>query len=111
MTTLRVVARDSTTIRYNAGMARGWESKAVEEQIQARNDAAQETGKVHLNRAQRELQSRREGLLLSRKRTVVMLESARDEGFRKLQQQALEHLDAEIAALEIPAEARKAVGG
>jgi len=98
-------------VRYNAGMARGWESKAVEDQIQARNDAAQETGKVQLNQADRELQARREGLLLSRKRTLVMLESTRDEGFRKLQQQALDYLDGEIAALENSAEARKAAGG
>jgi hypothetical protein len=92
-------------------MARGWESKAVEEQIQARNDAAQETKKIQLNRAQLELRARREGLLLSRKRTVSLLESTRDEGFRKLQQQTLDFLDAEIASLENPAEARKAVGG
>jgi hypothetical protein len=111
MPTLIVAGRDLTAFRYNAGMARGWESKAVEEQIQARNDAAQETGKVQLNRAERELQARREGLLLSRKRTAAMLESSRDEAFRKLQQQALDFLDAEIAALEKPVEARKAVGG
>jgi hypothetical protein len=83
-----------------AGMARGWESKSVEEQIEARNSEAQETEKPKLNQKQRELQARKESLMLSRKRTVAMLESARNQGFRELQQKTLEHLDAEIAALE-----------
>jgi len=82
------------------GMARGWESKSVEDQIEARNSAATETGKPKLNRLQRELRARRESLLLSRKRTEAMLQTARDEGFRRLQERTLEHLDAELAALE-----------
>jgi len=82
------------------GMARGWESKSVEDQIEARNSAAPETGKPKLNRLQRELRARRESLLLSRKRTEAMLQTARDEGFRRLQERTLEHLDAELAALE-----------
>jgi hypothetical protein len=82
------------------GMARGWESKSVEDQIEARNTAAPEAGKPQLNRLQRELRARRESLMLSRKRTEAMLQSSRDEAFRRLQQRTLEHLDAELAALE-----------
>ena len=89
------------------GMARGWESKSVEDQIEARNSAAPETGKPKLNRLQRDLQARRESLLLSRKRTETMLQTARDEGFRRLQQRTLEHLDAELATLEIPENSKK----
>jgi len=82
------------------GMARGWESKSVEEQIEAHNTAAPETGKPKINRLQLQVRARRESLMLSRKRTVAMLQSSRDEGFRKLQQRTLEHLDAELATLE-----------
>jgi len=81
-------------------MARGWESKSVEEQISAREAEAQRSAKTTFTPQQRELQSKRDGLVLQRTRTLAMLQSARDERFRLQQQQALAHLDAEIAALD-----------
>ena len=87
-------------IGYNAGMARGWESKSVEEQISARDAEAQRSAKVTFSPQQRELQSKRQGLLLMRTRTLSAIQSARDEVYRKQQEHALAHLDAELAELE-----------
>ena len=81
-------------------MARGWESKSVEDQISAREAEAQRSEKTTFTPQQRELQSRRDGLLLLRTRTLSTLQSARDEGYRKQQERALAHLDAELAALD-----------
>jgi len=81
-------------------MARGWESKSVEDQISAREAEAQRSAKTSFTPQQRELQSKRDGLLLQRTRTLAMLQSTRDERYRRQQEQALTHLDAELAALE-----------
>jgi hypothetical protein len=81
-------------------MARGWESKSVEDQISAREAEAQRSAKTSFTPQERELQSKRDGLLLQRTRTLAMLQSTRDERFRRQQEQALAHLDAELAALD-----------
>jgi hypothetical protein len=81
-------------------MARGWESKSVEEQISAREAEAQRSAKTTLTPKQRELQSRRDGLLLMRTRTLSALQSARNETYRQQQEGALAHLDAQLAELE-----------
>jgi hypothetical protein len=97
---LRKVIRGCSPIGYNAEMARGWESKSVEEQISAREAEAQRSAKTTFTPQQRELQSRRDGLLLMRTRTLSAIQSARDEVYRKQQEHALAHLDAELAQLE-----------
>ena len=81
-------------------MARGWESKSVEEQMNAREAEAQRSAKVTYTPQQRELQSKKDGLLLMRTRTLSAMQSTRDEGYRKQQEHALAHLDAELAELE-----------
>ena len=79
-------------------MARGWESKAVEDQI-----AAAEERKAAQARARTpeevERESRRQGLLLSRTKIVRDIENARDERHRASLQKALEFIDAQIATL------------
>jgi hypothetical protein len=80
-------------------MARGWESKSVEDQISAREAEAQRSAKAQVSRQQRELQSRRDGLMLLRTRTMSAIQSAQDVGYRKQQEHALAHLDAELAQL------------
>ena len=90
----------SSTIRYTAVMARGWESKSVEDQISAREAEAQRSAKVTFTPQQREIQSKRDGLLLLRIRTLSTLQSAQDARYRKQQEHALAHLDAELAALD-----------
>jgi hypothetical protein len=80
-------------------MARGWESKSVEEQISAREAEAQRSTKTTFTPEQRKLQSKRDGLLLMRTRTLAALQSARNETYRQQLERALAHLDALLAEL------------
>jgi hypothetical protein len=79
-------------------VARGWESKAVEDQI-----AASEERKSAAKRAptpeEIERESRRQGLLLSRAKIAGDLDRARDERHRATLQQALEYIDSQIGRL------------
>jgi len=59
-------------------MARGWESKSVEDQIGAAEAAKSDRAKPALTPAERDRQARRDGLLLSRARVVKELESTAD---------------------------------
>ena len=85
---------------YNASMARGWESKSVEEQISAREAESQRSAKTTFTPQQRELQSKRDGLLLLRARTLATIQATRNESYRKQQEHALAHLDSELAELD-----------
>ena len=82
-------------------MARGWESKSVEDQIRARESESQKTTPAKVTAKQRELQSRRDGLLLMRTRTLSAIQSARSEAYRQQLEHALAHIDAQLAALEV----------
>ena len=79
-------------------MARGWESKSVEDQI-----AASEERKSAVKRAptpdELERESRRQGLLLSRAKIAGDIERARDERHRAALQQALDYIDSQIDSL------------
>ena len=81
-------------------MARGWESKAVEADIETAASAGKDDGKEHLSPAQIEVMRRREGLLLSRSRVLQELETTRNERYRKMCQETLAHLEAELVKLE-----------
>ena len=81
-------------------MARGWESKSVEEQIRERAAESEKSAKTRLSARQRELQTKRDGLLLIRARTLTAIQTARNESYRQQQERALEHIDAQLAALE-----------
>jgi hypothetical protein len=82
-------------------MARGWESKSVEDQISAREAEAQRSTKTSFTAEQRELQSKRDGLLLNRTRTVAAIQSTRNETYRQQLERALAHLDAQLAELDV----------
>jgi hypothetical protein len=79
-------------------VARGWESKAVEDQIAAseeRRSAAKDArGPDELER-----ESRRQGLLLSRAKIAGDIERARDERHRSALQHALDYIDSQIDSL------------
>jgi hypothetical protein len=81
-------------------MARGWESKSVEDQINERSAAAQATEKQKLTRAEAEHRKKREGILLDRSRITTALESTRDERYRALLARTLAHLDSQLADLD-----------
>ena len=80
-------------------MARGWESKAVEDQIAASEDRKAVASKRARTPDELARESRRQGLLLSRAKIVGDMQKARDERHRKALQQALDYIDAQITSL------------
>jgi hypothetical protein len=85
--------------RRGRKMARGWESKAVEAQIEA-SEARKRGGDKDPGAQQRERQAKRDSLLLSRTCVLHDLETARHERHRQLLRAALEHLDAQLSELD-----------
>jgi hypothetical protein len=81
-------------------MARGWESKTVESQIETAQEELSKRDRPGLTRAEAELQRKRDGLLLSRKRVLGDLAATTNERRRRMLQDALAHLDKDIAALD-----------
>ncbi len=80
-------------------MARGWESKAVEAQIETA-EATNASNKTRLTPEEREKSQRRESLLLSRNRVQKDLEQSSNPRYRKMLSDALAHLDGELAQLD-----------
>jgi hypothetical protein len=80
-------------------MARGWESKSIESQIEAADAERQMLRRKQLASAQIELQRKKESLLLSRTRVMHEIESAQNEGYKTILQKALADLDAKLAQL------------
>ena len=80
-------------------MARGWESKSVEEQISAKEADRKTQKKAPLAADETQLRSKREGLVLSRTRTIAALESAKDERYRAILRTALADLEKQISEL------------
>ena len=80
-------------------MARGWESKDVEAQLEAKETLAVNLSKSQQRAevARRDLE--RNGLNLSRVRIVNELENATNPNHRKSLEAALAHLDRKIAEL------------
>lgn len=78
-------------------MARGWESKSVESQIE--DAEARKNLGVALAPEERAAQQKRQGLELSRKRVLHDLETATSPVRRASLEQALAFLEAEIATL------------
>jgi hypothetical protein len=79
-------------------VARGWESKSVEDQINERE--AQKLLKKKPTPQDIERDSKRQSILLARSRTTAAMESARDERYRALLKRTLDHLDAELKKLD-----------
>lgn len=80
-------------------MARGWESKSVEQQQQERSE--QRTGaRPVVSAEQQERNRKREGLALSRKRLIQQLEAASNPRHRQLLADALAALDRQLASFK-----------
>lgn len=79
-------------------MARGWESKSVELQ---QEDAGLTTAepKRDLTPEQRGIESRKQGLKLSRSRILEQIRSVENPRYRKILEQALAELDQRITRL------------
>jgi hypothetical protein len=80
-------------------VARGFDSKAVEEQIAAAERDRQAEVRPAPTAAEKERQTRREGLRLSRTRTLTALQGTCDPRYRALLERTLAHIDEELAAL------------
>lgn len=87
-------------LTYNQPMARGWESKAIEEQLGAMEAEKEARAKPKLTTEELERRARKEGLQLSRARIVRDLEATHIERYRALLERTLAHLDAELAKFE-----------
>ncbi|MDE3198232.1 MAG: hypothetical protein KGN84_17925 [Acidobacteriota bacterium] len=81
---------------FSKTMARGWESKSVEMQMEERADTPVPPGNTIEDA---ELQRKRELLELSRKRLVEEIERSPGERFREMKRRALRHIESEIAAI------------
>jgi hypothetical protein len=84
--------------RYNFPVARGWESKSVEEQ-QAQAVSPPGPAPPPLTPAQIAIQRQRKGLLLSRQHVLQQLEAAQNPRHRQILESALADLDAQLARL------------
>ncbi len=79
-------------------MARGWDSKAVEEQIEAAKN--EPVGTMEKPTAEDVARKReRQGIELSRKRVMHQLEAAENPSYQKMLRDSLATLDAELAKL------------
>jgi hypothetical protein len=82
---------------YNRGVARGWESKSVE--LQQEDARSADEPKRHLTAEQRQIESRKEGLKLSRSRILEQIHSTENPRYRKILEQALAALDEQAIRL------------
>ena len=80
-------------------MARGWESKAVESQIEAAEARASRAAAVRISAEQVSLQRERESLELSRTRVLQDLAAATNPKYRDLLNRSLQYLDEKLKAL------------
>lgn len=80
-------------------MARGWESKGVESQIDDRRQAAQ-ASRPDPDDGDVELKRRKNSLLLDRTRISNDLKTTSNERYKQTLKAALAHLDAQIAKVD-----------
>jgi hypothetical protein len=82
-------------------MARGWESKSVEDQIQEREAKASESSpQAKLTPEEIQRRNKREGILMARTRTLTSLQSACSGRHRGHLEQVLADLDKQLAELD-----------
>jgi len=77
-------------------MARGWESKAVADQIEEGESRQQQSSKTELTTEQRVLKERLDSLQLSRSRLLQQLEHARHPAHRNVLLNGLKAIEREI---------------
>ena len=82
-------------------MARGWESKAVADQIEEGESRQQQPSKTETTREQRVLKERLDSLQLSRSRLLQQLEHARHPAHRNVLLNGLKALEREIEELSV----------
>jgi len=83
--------------RYNKYMARGWESKSVEAQIDMAETRKSSAKPKKMNNSDLERIRKRETLLLSRTRVKRELDSAQNPRYKGMLNKALADLEAQLA--------------
>jgi hypothetical protein len=78
-------------------VARGWESKSIEQQ-QEDARSAQKPGRS-LTSEQKEAENRKEGLKLSRSHVLEQIQAAENPRYRRILEQALSELDEQLNRL------------
>lgn len=76
-----------------SAMARGWESKSVESQIESSHSGRLAGRKPENEPEWLEARHRRESLLLARKRLLDQIQSSTDPRYREMMERALADLD------------------
>jgi hypothetical protein len=77
-------------------MARGWESKSVEDQIGAAEAERELRSKPQLSDSQRQAEEHKKSLLLSRSQILSRMRAATSPRYRAQLQSALEHVEAQL---------------
>jgi hypothetical protein len=77
-------------------MARGWESKSVEDQIGAAEAERELRSKPQLSDRQRQREDQKKSLLLSRSQILSRMRAATSPRYRAQLQSALDHVDAQL---------------
>lgn len=80
-------------------MARGFESKNVEQQQQDLEERRAAAKRVILNAEQAEVNRKRDGLMLQRTRILREIEISKNERHRQTLQSGLQFLDEQLAGL------------
>jgi hypothetical protein len=79
-------------------MARGWESKSVEQQQAEKSEHSQVT-RAPVSPEEQKLNRKREGLILSRERLAQELKTASNPRRLQMLQQAIDELDRQLSSL------------
>lgn len=80
-------------------MARGWESKSVEAQIEQSDSESSTSDGEGVSAEERQVIFKRKDLLLSRKRVVQQLEGSTNSRYSDLLRRTLVDLDAQISSI------------
>lgn len=80
-------------------MARGWESKSVEEQ-QAAMSEQRKTTRAPISAEEQQKNRKREGLLLSRQRLSQQLQAACNPRHRQMLEQSIAELERQLTSFE-----------
>jgi TATA-binding protein-associated factor Taf7 len=82
-------------------MARGWESKAVADQIEERKSRQRQRSETEVTTEQRVLKERLDSLKLSRSRLLQQLEHARNPAHRNVLLNGLKAVEREIEEVSV----------
>lgn len=87
-------------ISYNFYMARGWESKSVEAQMETAKEGQAKDEKRPLNDAEKKARHEQDSLKLSRAYVQHQIESSTNERYTESLRRALSEIDQKIAQLK-----------